>query len=397
MEADPQKEEEKKEEENKEQKEEKPEEEKDEKKEEKVEKEEEKEEKKEDKEEDNKEEEEEKQENGEEKETKDEEEEDKKEKKEKKSKKKKEKKTKKSKNDNDEKKNLIVSIDEENNKCVDCGKDNPTKVSINNGVVICEECAEKHNELGHSISFLKDIDDDFDEYLLNFIVFGSNSKFKRFLSQEQVDQTLPIEKKYLTKACFFYRTNLKKKVNGENLLTEKKYENPNEIEENYEDDYPEFDHYKIKSKVVHDGALKTKQNTKLNKLGGSILSLGKKMYGGIKVGANYVAKKAEGPTKSLKIGAGYVGKQVGHAYEVIKSHVPKGKKKENTKEGEGEDMDKENPPNSGVNQNQNTPMESRRPLSAGDEVKEEKLDDQKEANQNVEHQEADNNEEKIDS
>ena len=50
-----------------------------------------------------------------------------------------------------------------------------------------------------------------------------------------------------------------------------------------------------------------------------------------------------------------------------------------------------------VNQNQNTPMESRRPLNAGDEVKEEKLDDQKEANQNVEHQEADNNEEKIDS
>ena len=116
------------------------------------------------------------------------------------------------------------------------------------------------------------------------------------------------------------------------------------------------------------------------------------MYEGIKVGATYVAKKEEGPTKSLKIGSGYVGKQVGHTYEVIKSHVPKGKKKENTKEGE--DKDKENPPNSGVNQNQNTPMESKRPLNAGDEVKEEKLDDQKETNQNVEHPEVDNNEKK---
>ena len=48
------------------------------------------------------------------------------------------------------------------------------------------------------------------------------------------------------------------------------------------------------------------------------------MYGGIKVGANYVAKKAEGPTKSIKMGAGFVGKQVGHAYDVIKKHVPKG-------------------------------------------------------------------------
>ena len=396
MEPNVQNEEEKKEEESKVQERDKPEEER-------VEKEEEKGEevggKKEDKEEDNKEENEEenKEDNKEEKEAKDEEKDDKKEKKEKE---KKEKKSKKVKKDSVEKKNLILSIDEENNKCIDCGKDNPTKVSINNGVIICEECAEKHEELGHSISFIKDIDDDFDEYLLNFIVFGSNSKFKRFLEQEKVDPSLPIEKKYLTKACFFYRTNLKRKINGENPLTEKNYEDPNEIQDNYENEYPEFNHYKIKSKVVHDGALKTKQNIKLNKLGGSILSFGKKMYGGIKTGANYVAKKAEGPTKSLKIGAGYVGKQVGHAYEVIKNAVPKGKKKEKEKDNakEGEDMNKENPPNLGDNQNQNIPIESRRPLNDQDDVKEEKLDDgQKEVNQNIEQQGADNNEEKIDS
>jgi hypothetical protein len=319
MEPNVQNEEEKKEEESKVQERDKPEEER-------VEKEEEKGEevggKKEDKEEENEED------NKEEKETKDEEKDDKKEKK---GKEKKEKKSKKVKENSVEKKNLILSIDEENNICIDCGKDNPTKVSINNGVIICEECAEKHEELGHSISFIKDIDDDFDEYLLNFIVFGSNSKFKRFLEQEKVDPSLPIEKKYLTKACFFYRTNLKRKINGENPITEKNYEDPNEIQDNYENEYPEFNHYKIKSKVVHDGALKTKQNIKLNKLGGSILSFGKKMYGGIKTGANYVAKKAEGPTKSLKIGAGYVGKQVGHAYEVIKNAVPKGKKKKKKK------------------------------------------------------------------
>ena len=395
MEPNTQKEEEKKEEESKVQEGDKPEEERVEKEEEKGEEEGEKKEEdnkeKEDnkEEEDNKEKEENKEDNKEEKETKEEEKE---EKKEKKAKKKKEKKTKKG----DEKKNLILSIDEKNNICVDCGKNNPTKVSINNGVIICEECAEKHEELGHAISFIKDIDDDFDEYLLNFIVFGSNSKFKRFLEQEKVDPSLPIEKKYLTKACFFYRTNLKKKINGENLLTEKNYEDPNEIENNYENEYPEFNHYKIKSKVVHDGSLKAKQNIKLNKLGGSILSFGKKMYGGIKTGANYVAKKAEGPTKSLKIGAGYVGKQVGHAYEVIKNAVPKGKKKEKENAKEGEDMNKENPPNLEGNQNQNIPMESRRPLN--DDVKEEKLDDgQKEVNQNVEQQGADNNEEKIDS
>ena len=308
------------------------------------------------------------------------------------------KKPKKEKKGKEKHKNLILTIDEENNKCVDCGKENPTKVSINNGVIICEDCAAKHEELGHAISFVKDIDDDFDEYLLNFIVFGSNSKFKRFLTTEQVDPTFPIEKKYLTKACFFYRNNLKRKVQGQNLQENKDYENPNELIEieNVENNYPEFEHYKMKSKVVHDGVLKKKQDNKLNKLGGSILSFGKKMYGGIKTGANYVAKKAEPTTKTItkgaKIGAGFVGKQVGHAYDIIKKNVKKGKKTEDAKE-EGE-MDKNNhPPND--EKNENNVGESGRPLQAGDEVKEEKVEAQKEEEKHEQPQE-DPNEEKID-
>jgi hypothetical protein len=313
---------------------------------------------------------------------------------EKKGDKKKEKKAKK------EKKNLILTIDEENNVCVDCGKEHPTKVSINNGTIICEECATKHEELGHGISFVKNIDDDFDEYLLNYIVFGSNSKFKRFLIQENVDQSLPIEKKYLTKACFYYRNNLRNKVRGEKLEEKKDYEDPNEIVENVEDKYPEFEHYKIKSKVVHDGALKSKQNTKLNKIGGNILSFGKKMYGGIKYGANVVAKKTEGPTKSIKKGAGFLGKQVSNAYASIKKNVMKGQKKKDTKE---EDMNKDTPPN--IN-NGNIVAESGRPLNQGAEVKEENVEVKKEgegeANANEkeakqqEKQDTDSNEEKID-
>ena len=312
------------------------------------------------------------------------------------------KKGKKSKKEKKQKSNLILTIDEENNICVDCGKEHPTKVSINNGTIICEECATKHEELGHAISFVKNIDDDFDEYLLNYIVFGSNSKFKRFLIQENVDQNLPIEKKYLTKACFYYRSNLRNKVKGENLEEKKDYEDPNEIVENTEDKYPEFEHYKIKSKVVHDGALKSKQNTKLNKIGGNLLSFGKKMYGGIKYGANVVAKKTEGPTKSLKKGAGFLGKQVSNAYASLKKSVIKGQKKKDTKE---EDMNKDNPPN--IN-NENNIMESGRPLNQEIEVKEEKVEAKKEGEiegetnpnekevKQQEKQDTDSNEEKID-
>ena len=77
------------------------------------------------------------------------------------------------------------------------------------------------------------------------------------------------------------------------------------------------------------------------------------------------------------MGAGFVGKQVGHAYDVIKKHVPKGIIKSNPKEGK--DMNKEQPPN--LEENQNNVMESGRPLHAGDEVKEENVEAQKEENQ----------------
>ena len=108
-------------------------------------------------------------------------------------------------------KDIILSIDEENNKCADCEKENPTKVSVNNGIVLCEGCAAQHAQLGPSISYIRELSDNFDEYLLNYFTLGSNSKFKKFLKEENVDTTLPINQKYITKACDFYRINLKKK------------------------------------------------------------------------------------------------------------------------------------------------------------------------------------------
>jgi len=302
-----------------------------------------------------------------------------------KKKKKKEKKVKKEKK-NSEKLNLVLSVDEENGTCVDCGKSNPTKVSINNGVIICEECALKHEELGHSVSYVKNIDDDFDEYLLNFIVFGSNYKFKKFLADENVDASLPIEKKYLTKAALFYRINLKKKVKSEELIEVKNYKSPNELIEieNLEDKYPEFEHYQMKSKINNDGSFKEKPNTKLNKLGGSIVFYGKKMYDGIKIGANYVAKKAEAPTKTIKKGAqisvGFVGKHVNQVYETLKKNVIKNKKDKNKKgEGETEDEKKKNPPPI-IDNNDKNAAESRRPLQQENEIKEEKVEKGKEVN-----------------
>ena len=176
-------------------------------------------------------------------------------KKEEEKKKKEEEKKKKEEEKKSDKVNIIYSIDEQNKLCVDCGSENPTKVSINNGILICENCAKEHELLGSSISYLKNINDDYDEFLINFIVLGSNTKFKRFLTNEKVDLNLPIKDKYKTQALNFYRKNLKAKVEGKDEI-KKEYKDPNEILNDLDDNYPEFNKkYVIKNQVLKKGNL----------------------------------------------------------------------------------------------------------------------------------------------
>ncbi len=188
-----------------------------------------------------------------------EEKEKKKEEKEKKKKEKEEKKKEKEEKKKEEaidKTNILYEIDAQNKNCVDCGAENPTRVSINNGVLICEKCAKEHESLDNSISFIKNIEDDFDEFLINFIVLGSNTKFKRFLDEEKVDSNLPIKSKYKTQAVAFYRKNLRAKVEGKKEH-EKDYKDANEIiEEEDENLFPEFNKkYVIKNQVLRRGTV----------------------------------------------------------------------------------------------------------------------------------------------
>ena len=217
-------------------------------------------------------------------------------------------------------KDIILSIDEENNKCADCGKENPSKVSVNQGILLCEGCAAEHEQLGPTISFVRDLSEDFDEYLLNYFTLGGNSKFKKFLQEENVDLSLPINKKYLTKACEFYRINLKRKVQGDQLKN-KNYENPNEILENPENNFPEFENYIIKNQPQGNVTKMAQAKKVLGNIGSNLFSFGKKMYSGVKQGANYVAVRAQPATNQIKKGAVYMGHQVGGAYSNIKNKI----------------------------------------------------------------------------
>ena len=241
-------------------------------------------------------------------------------------------------------KDIILSIDEENNKCADCGKENPIKVSVNNGIILCEGCALQHLELGPNISYIRDLAGDFDEYLLNYFTLGGNSKFIKFLKEENVDTSLPINKKYLTKACEFYRINLKKKVQGQNLI-KKNYENPNEIVENMENNFPEFEDYTLKNHKQGKNQKIDQAKKILGNIGSGLFSFGKKMYTGVKQGANYVAVKAQPATNKIKKGAVYMGHQVGGVYSNIKHKIVganKGKADEKTDEKKEEEKKDDN-------------------------------------------------------
>ena len=47
----------------------------------------------------------------------------------------------------------FYTIDRLNKYCVDCNEYLPKIISLNNGVFICEKCAEEHKKLGNSIDF----------------------------------------------------------------------------------------------------------------------------------------------------------------------------------------------------------------------------------------------------
>ena len=254
-------------------------------------------------------------------------------------------------------KDIILSIDEENSKCADCGVENPTKVSVNTGIIICEACAIDHAQLGPTISFIRDLNDTFDEYLLNYFTLGGNTKFKKFLKEENVDPSLPINKKYLTKACDFYRINLKRKVQGNKLL-EKSYENPNEIVENQENNFPEFENYMMKNVPMQNQTKMGQAKKVLGNIGTGLFSFGKKMYSGVKQGANYVAVKAQPATKQIKKGAVFMGHQVGGAYINLKNKIValnKGQNKNEEQKKEGENAENNN--NEAPNNEQNVQVQ----------------------------------------
>ena len=105
----------------------------------------------------------------------------------------------------------LLEKDYENKICVECKSPMPTFASINNAILMCGNCAEKQKELGYNISYIRELKSDWDQYLLNYLERGGNSRYIRLCKKYDLEN-MPIEQKLKTKIFEYYRLLVSKNL-----------------------------------------------------------------------------------------------------------------------------------------------------------------------------------------
>jgi hypothetical protein len=98
----------------------------------------------------------------------------------------------------------LFERDYENKVCVECKSPMPSFVSINNAILLCDPCAERHMKLGYNVSYVRHLTSDWDPYLFSYLERGGNSRFIR-LSNKYGLSDIPIEQKYNIRILEYYR------------------------------------------------------------------------------------------------------------------------------------------------------------------------------------------------
>ncbi len=100
-----------------------------------------------------------------------------------------------------------------NNKCLECGYDNPNWVSFPFSVFLCPKCARLHKNFKKPFK-IKSIEvSDFTEYETKLLSIGGNSRYLNLMNEYKIDLKEPtIENKYLTVISEYYILLLKAEI-----------------------------------------------------------------------------------------------------------------------------------------------------------------------------------------
>ena len=247
-------------------------------------------------------------------------------------------------------KEYFLKQSQNNKTCFDCGATYPTHVSINNGIIICENCALIHQTLSPHVSYVRKLDEPWDKYLFLFMERGGNHNLSIFLERyfpveltlqnpEMVNiYTCPIEMRYKSVILDFYRKQLRSEV-----LMEEPPANPdnftllNQIEN--ENGFPEFVNYKLyegQIKVESITELRTKQIQDIaNNVGKNVYEAGKVAVPAVKNAVGYIVEKSLPIIAKTFAGLGYLFYKASGALEKMdEKEVKKETKKEVKKEKE---------------------------------------------------------------
>ena len=221
--------------------------------------------------------------------------------------------------------------DYENKLCIDCQCTFPTYVSINHGIIICESCAMRHKALGYNISYVRKLNDEWDDYLVSFMLQGGNHRFKRFCLKYELN-SLQIEQKYLTRITEYYRLLLKSEVQSSEPPFEIAKDNALDPISNSEDmvvhHFPEFKNYvlfpgnvvlpksmtqKVKDCFTKDalksgiGGVYNTGKTMVKSTMPVVKFVGKAAFKGLGMAFNYISGRGEERTGSISDNQFYEG------------------------------------------------------------------------------------------
>jgi hypothetical protein len=114
-----------------------------------------------------------------------------------------------------------------NSKCSDCFAENPYFASLNNGLFICEKCAEIHKStFDKDVSLVLPLSEITQPKDILFLKLGGNENFKNLMFEYHLITSKDKVNKYRAKFAVWYRKNLAQLVEkeidpnyvGENLV-----------------------------------------------------------------------------------------------------------------------------------------------------------------------------------